>query len=157
VPGLHPALLSLAVLASCASPAPAPEPTPAPSQLDACPTDLSGAWGHAEDDGFRYQARDDGGVLVLEVRRTPSDGGLEPRAELVLHRSAAGFVGAVSVPRPSADGGCVARFPAEVVSCADGGLVVATVARLRVDGACQPIGNPERRVHRLVRLAPDAG
>jgi hypothetical protein len=154
---VHPALVSLALVAGCASPPP-PEPTPGPSRLDECQRDLSGTWWHAEDEGFRYQARDDGGVLELELQRLTGDGGVETRAELVLHRSPAGFVGAVSVPRPSADGGCVARFAAEVVSCADAGLVVSTVARLRVNAACQPVGNPAgTSLQRLVRLAPDAG
>jgi hypothetical protein len=160
----HAPLALLLVLGCAAPPAPsapplaAAQPPPAPGPLDACAADLSGAWRHAEDDGFLYQARDDGGVLVLDLVRGSPDGGPAPVAKLVLHRSTGGFVGAVGLARPSADGGCVALFPAEVVSCADAGLVLATVDRLRVDGACRPVDPPAgRRLHRLVRVAADAG
>jgi hypothetical protein len=152
-------LLPLAL--ACAAPPPAPEPlppqAPAPDPLGACRGDLSGLWRPAADDGFRYQATDDGGVLVLEARRDPGDGGVTNSATLVLQRSLGGFVGAVGAPRLSADGGCVALFPAEVVSCADEGLVVATVDRMRVDGACRPVAPGERTLHRLVRVVSDAG
>jgi len=138
------------------SPAPLPRPDSGPAAADACAADLSGLWRHAEDDGFRYRARDDGGTLVLSVLR--ADAGPGPSTALVLQRSAGGFVGAVALARLSADGGCVALFPAEVVSCADAGLEVATVPRLRVDDACRPLeASPARVRHVLLRVLSDAG
>jgi hypothetical protein len=125
--------------------------------MDACRQDFSGLWRHSEDDGFLYLAEDDGGVLLLKALRRATDGGLHS-TEVVLVRSPGSFVGAVGVARPQGDGGCAALFPAEVVSCADAGLVVATVDKLRVDSQCRPVGEPaERRLHRLVRVAPDGG
>ncbi|MGO8969720.1 MAG: hypothetical protein ACLQDQ_09120 [Myxococcaceae bacterium] len=117
---------------------------------------MSGLWRHSDDDSFRYLARDDGGVLTLEVRHLMGDGGAEV-SQLVLVRSMAGFVGAVGVARLSGDAGCAALFPAEVVSCADAGLVVSTVERLRVDGACRTVEPGVQRLHRLLRVTPDGG
>jgi hypothetical protein len=114
-------------------------------------------WRHTEDDGFRYLARDDGGVLLLEAVRTATDGG-SSSSQVVLVRSPGNFVGAVGLAHVQGDAGCAVLFPAEVVSCADGGLVVATVDRLRVDGQCRTLEQPTaRRLHRLVRVAPDGG
>jgi hypothetical protein len=128
-----------------------------PSPLDGCRQDFSGLWRHSEDDGFLYVAQDDGGVLSLKTVRTAKDAGSQS-SEVVLVRSPGNFVGAVGVARLQGDAGCAALFPAEVVSCTDAGLVVATVDRLRVDGQCRPVGEPAaRRLHRLVRVAPDAG
>lgn len=161
---MRPFTLALLLALGCAAP---PVPTlppngevhaPAqPNPLDACQEDLSGLWRHSEDDGFRYLARDDGGVLVLLAQRTASDGGLQS-SEVVLVRSPGNFVGAVGVARIHGDGGCAALFPAEVVSCADAGLVVSTIDQLRVDGSCRPL-EPAAipRLHRLVRVTPDAG
>jgi hypothetical protein len=158
---VRPALLLLALALACAAPAPTPAPIvltpPAPTPHDACRDDLSGLWRQAGEDGFRYQATDDGGVLLLEARRDPGDGGAVSSASLFLQRSLGGFVGAVGAPRLSADGGCVALFPAEVVSCADGGLVLATVDRMRVDAACRPVAPGARTLHRLERVVSDAG
>ncbi len=126
--------------------------------MDACRQDFSGLWRHSEDDGFLYLAEDDGGVLLLKTLRRAKDGGPPSSSEVVLVRSPGSFVGAVGVARPLGDGGCAALFPAEVVSCADAGLVVATVDKLRVDSQCRPVGEPaEPRLHRLVRVAPDGG
>jgi hypothetical protein len=127
------------------------------SPPDACRADLSGLWRHSEDDGFRYLARDDGGVLSLTAVRTAKDGG-SASSEVVLVRSPGNFIGVVGMARLTGDAGCAVLFPAEVVSCADGGLVVATVDRLRVDVQCRTLEQPTvRRLHRLVRVAPDAG
>ncbi len=127
------------------------------SPLEGCQTDFSGLWRHSEEDAFRYLARDDGGVLTLVAQRTAADGGTQS-SEVVLVRSSGGFVGAVGVARLQGDAGCAALFPAEVVSCADGGLVVSTVDRLRVDARCrvlEPAAVP--RLHQLVRVPADAG
>ncbi len=158
---MRPWVLLLLWACGCAAPpAPPPEPparpAPPPSPLAGCPADLSGVWRHSEDDSFRYLARDDGGVLLLEVHHVAADGGTEA-SQLVLVRSPGSFVGAVGVARFNGDAGCAALFPAEVVSCADAGLVVYTVQRLRVDGACRPVEPGVHRLHRLVRVPPDAG
>jgi hypothetical protein len=160
---LRPLPLALLVLGCAAPPAPAPSreaALPVQSQLgplEACQGNLSGLWRHSEDDGFRYVARDDGGVLVLQASRARADGGTQT-SEVVLVRSPGNFVGAVGAARIPGDGGCAALFPAEVVSCADAGLLVATVDRLRVDANCHTLEPAApRRLHRLVRVSPDAG
>ncbi len=130
---------------------------PAPvSPLEECQRDLSGLWRHSEDDRFRYLARDDGGVLILDVQVAREDGGSDV-SQLVLVRSSGSFVGAVGLARRFADAGCAALFAAEVVSCADAGLVLSSVERLRVDGACRPLEPGVLRLHRLVRVTADAG
>lgn len=135
----------------------APLAPPVASPLAGCDADFTGLWSHSEDDGFRYLARDDGGVLTLESVWTGRDGGSRS-SQVVLVRSPGTFVGAVGVAQLQADAGCAALFPVEVVSCADAGLVLATVDRLRVDERCKPLELPTvRRLHRLVRLTPDAG
>ena len=157
-------LLALLLASGCAGrPPPSPSgetvlhPEPPPGPLETCRQDFSGLWRHSEDDGFLYLAQDDGGVLTLKALRTAKDGGSQS-SEVVLVRSPGNFVGAVGLARLQGDAGCAALFPAEVVSCADAGLVVATVDKLRVDGQCRPVGAPaERRLHRLVRVAPDGG
>jgi hypothetical protein len=156
--------LVLVLATGCALPPPSVTPPtaevrapPVPGPLDGCQANLSGLWRHSLDDGFRYRAHDDGGVLVLLAERTARDGGVQS-SEVVLVRSSGNFVGAVGAARLRGDAGCAALFPAEVVSCADAGLVVATVDRLRVDGNCrplEPVAPP--RLHRLVRVSPDAG
>jgi len=80
-------------------------------------------------------------------------------SEVVLVRSPGNFVGAVGVARLQGDAGCAALFPAEIVSCPDGGLLVSTVDALRVDGRCRALEQPKAapRLHRLIRVAPDAG
>jgi hypothetical protein len=162
---VRPLTLALLLAFGCAAPlAPPPAPpadvraSPEASPLDACQGDLSGLWRHSKDDGFRYLARDDGGVLILDAQRTLGDGGVES-SQVVLVRSVGNFVGAIGVARFLGDAGCAALFPAEVVSCADAGLVVATVDRLRVDGSCRALEQQPgvRRLHRLVHVTPDAG
>jgi len=156
--GALPLLVALAAASGAASGPPAERPaSPQRRGLpDGCSADLSGLWRHAEDDRYLYRAQDDGGTLTVAILR--ADAGPAPAAALVLQRSSGGFVGAVAVARPSADGGCVAFFPAEVVSCADGGLDVSTVPRLRLDPACRPSeAVPPPVVHRLVRLPGDGG
>jgi hypothetical protein len=161
---VRPLVLASLVASGCAvrpPPAPPAETPPrveaASSPLDGCGADLSGLWRHSEDDGFRYLGRDDGGVLVLEALRTERDAGTQS-SEVVLVRSPGRFLGAVGLAHLGADAGCAALFPVEVVSCADAGLVLATVDRLRVDAQCKPLEQPAvRRLHRLVRVAPDAG
>jgi hypothetical protein len=157
-------LLALLLASGCAGqPAPSPlgetalHPEPPPGPLDACRQDFSGLWRHSEDDGFLYLAQDDGGVLTLKALRTGKDGGSQA-SNVVLVRSPGNFVGVVGLANLQSDAGCAALFPAEVVSCADAGLVVATVDKLRVDGQCRPVGAPaERRLHRLLRVVSDAG
>jgi hypothetical protein len=162
--GVRPFALLLLSAVGCATPPPAAArevapatAKPSPDAGDACQGDFSGLWRHSEDDGFRYLAHDDGGTLLLDVRRAAEDGGVVS-SEVVLVRSGESFVGAVGLARAEVDGGCVVLFPVQVVSCADGGLVVATVDRLRVDETCRAVEpTPARRLHRLVRVPGDGG
>ncbi len=160
-------LAFLLLLAACAAPpappaplapatAPPTLPAPAPSPLEGCPKDFTGLWRHSQDDGYRYLARDDGGVVVLDVRHAVADGGFET-AQLVLVRSPSSFLGAVAVAHMHADAGCVAFFPVEVVQCADGGVVLSTVERLRVDADCRAVAPGVYHQHRLVRVTQDGG
>lgn len=161
---------------------PAPPPPPAVAVPDGCLEDLSGDWVHADDPSFRYRGDDDGGTLVLTVTRveargarfTPrrfrdagveaSDAG-EPQAaapdtdpprvpvQVVLTRTAHGFSGQtrVTVQHPVA-GPCTATFPAEVVACGDGGLVLSATPAVALGDACQPAaqapGPPARQALR---------
>ena len=142
-----------------------------------CEADLSGAWVHADDARWRYDALDDGGTLTFFVAPPPLDAGVVFRkfghrdagladagvadaglhATITLTRGPAGFVGdvqAVVSVAPSAQ--CPVRWPTTLVSCTDG-LTLETVAASEVLPDCtQPpadAGPPTR--HRLIR--PDAG
>jgi hypothetical protein len=50
-------------------------------------------------------------------------------------------------------------LPVELTGCPDGGLLLKTVERVRVDGQCVPVdaSPPETRSYLLVREMPDAG
>lgn len=146
---------------------PAPPPAPAVAVPEGCLADLSGDWVHAGDPSFQYRGDDDGGTLVLTVTRvdapqarfTPRrfrdagldapDGGAPGAAaldagparvpvQLVLTRTANGFRGQtrVTVQHPVA-GSCTAAFPAEVVGCRDGGLVLSAAPSVALGDACQ--------------------
>lgn len=84
-------------------------------------------------------------------------GNPRPRVELVLARTAKGFVGETRLTVRHPQGrDCDAVFPAEVVDCRDGGLVISAAAAVTLDDACQPPaaapGPPPR--HALRRLPP---
>jgi hypothetical protein len=55
--------------------------------------------------------------------------------------------------------GCEASLPVELTGCPDGGLLLKSVERIRVDGQCTPVdaSPPETRSYLLVREMPDAG
>jgi hypothetical protein len=65
-----------------------------------------------------------------------------PAVQLVLTRTGKGFVGAtrLTVQHPSGRD-CEADFPAEVVDCRDGGLVISATPSVSLGDGCQP---PER-------------
>jgi len=101
--------------------------------------------------------------VVLEVERRWADGGTPERtssARVVLRRTPTGLVGETRAPRMGPAGpGCEASLPVELTGCPDGGLLLKTVERVRVDGQCTPVdaAPPEMRTHLLVRSASDGG
>ena len=101
--------------------------------------------------------------MVLDVERRWADGGTPERASsarVVLRRSPNGLTGETRVPRMGPAGpGCEASLPVEVTGCPDGGLLLRTVERIRVDGRCAAVdaSPPETRTYLLVRETPDAG
>lgn len=80
-----------------------------------------------------------------------------PRVQLVLERTRTGFVGQTRVTVRHPQGrDCEAVFPAEVLDCRDGGLLISATAAVTLDDACQPPAasppGPAPR-HALRRLA----
>jgi hypothetical protein len=55
--------------------------------------------------------------------------------------------------------GCEASLPVELSGCPDGGLLLKTVERVRVDEQCAAVdaAPPEMRNYLLVRSTPDGG
>jgi hypothetical protein len=157
-----PTLLLLGCLGCAASPPPAPA-TSALAVPAGCEQDLAGTWRLSTDPSWTYRASDDGGTVVLAVERHWADGGTPAgtsSAQVVLRRAAAGFVGETRAPRTGPGGpSCEASLPVEVAGCPDGGLLLRTVDRLRVDQRCAPVdaAPSERRVHLLVREKTDGG
>jgi hypothetical protein len=154
-------LLLLAVVGCASPPPPPPPPSPVLALPPGCTSDLGGAWVLAGDSTWRYQGTDDGGTLVLALERRWPDGGTPPgpsSTQVVLRRAPTGFAGETRAPRGGPSGPlCDALIPVEVTDCADGGLTLRTVDRLRVDGRCAPVDAApgERRTHVLLR--PDGG
>ena len=149
---------------ACAAPPPPPPETPIGKPLpEGCQDDFAGRWVLASDRSWTYRATDDGGTVVLDVERRWADGGTPDRASsarVVLRRTPGGVVGETRAPRMGPAGpGCEASLPVELIGCPDGGLLLKTVERLRVDGQCTPVdaSPPESRTHLLVRAGPDAG
>ncbi|MDP3236401.1 MAG: hypothetical protein Q8N26_26660 [Myxococcales bacterium] len=145
----------------------------------------SGAWHHATDSRFQYEAVDDGGSLELSVFFTPavdagrpvrrfsrdgglawlvpapdagvdggelmSDAGPAPIAELALRRTPTGFVG---VARAAADAGAC-PFPARIIACEPGALVLETIARQPRE--CAVVSDAGWQLQRLLKTGFDAG
>ena len=181
----------LLVLSSCVRAPPAPVPVSAPVPPPPPPVVIpsgcielqSGAWHHATDSRFQYEAVDDGGSLALSVFFTPpvdagrpvrrfsrdgglawlvpapdagidggeftSDAGPAPIAQLVLRRTPTGFVGVAS-----ADAGPCA-FPARIIACEPGALVLETIARQPRD--CAVVSDAGWQLQRLLKTGFDAG
>ena len=166
-------------------PAPANAPPPQPVVIPReCEALQGGTWRHAIDSRFRYEASDDGGALALWVFFTPAldegrparrfsrdgglawlvpaldagvgggespiDGGRPPIAQLVLRRTPMGFVGVVN-----ADDAGACAFPARIVTCEPGALVLETIARQPRD--CSLARDAGWTSHRLLRAGFDAG
>ncbi len=156
---------ALALLAACAAPPPPPvETAPAARALpEGCGDDFAGQWVLASDPSWAYRATDDGGTVVLDVERHWADGGTPARASsarVVLRRTPAGLTGEARAPRMGPSGpGCEASLPVQLVGCPDGGLLMRTVDRMRVDGRCAAVdaAPPETRSYLLLRAAADAG
>jgi hypothetical protein len=145
----------------------------------------SGAWHHATDSRFQYEAVDDGGSLELSVFFTPAvdagrpvrrfsrDGGLAwlvpapdagvdggellsdvraaPVAQLALRRTPTGFVGVASA---AADAGAC-PFPARIIACEPGALVLETIARQPRE--CAVVSDAGWQLQRLLKAGFDAG
>jgi hypothetical protein len=153
-----------ALLSACASPAFPPQPTPTARALpEGCQDDFAGRWVLASDPSWAYRATDDGGTVVLDVERHWGDAGTPERASsarVVLRRTPGGLTGETRAPRMGPSGpGCEASLPVELTGCPDGGLLLRTVERMRVDAQCAPVdaSPPGTRTYLLVRAAPDAG
>ncbi len=167
------------------TPVPSSAPPPPPVVIPRECADLQGGtWRHASDSRFRYEASDDGGSLALSVffkpavdggrpaRRFSRDGGLAwlvpaidagvgggeepidgeppPIAQLVLRRTPMGFVGVVS-----ADDAGACAFPARIMTCEPGALVLETIARQPRD--CSLARDAGWTSHRLLKAGFDAG
>ena len=152
------------LLAACAAPTPVPPPATENRRLpEGCTDDFGGQWVLASDPSWIYRATDDGGTVVLDVERRWADGGTPDRASsarVMLRRSPAGLTGETRAPRMGPSGpGCEATLPVELTGCPDGGLLLRTVERLRVDGRCMAVdaAPPETRSYLLLRAPADAG
>ena len=154
----------LAFLVACAAPPPPPPATSVERRIpEGCQGDFAGRWVLASDPSWSYRATDDGGTVVLDVERRWADGGTPERASsarVVLRRTPTGLAGETRAPRMGPSGpGCEASLPVELTGCPDGGLLLKTIERVRVDGQCTPVdaAPPEARTYLLVRSLPDAG
>lgn len=157
------ALVLLVVLSACPKavvPPPAPPPvTKAPA--DPCVADFSGAWVHAADPSWRYDAVDDGGTVDFVVMRR-FDGGLGGDAgvaSMQLRRDAGSFAGEVrglgGLPNGST---CAMTFPVRVTQCSENGLsLLAAADGIIGEGCATPARprNPAMLEHKLTRA--DAG
>ena len=155
---------SLALLLACAAPPAPPPTTPLTRALpEGCQDDFAGRWVLASDPSWSYRASDDGGTVVLDVERRWADAGTTERtssARVVLRRTPTGLSGETRAPRMGPTGpGCEANLPVELTGCPDGGLLLKSVERVRVDGQCAPVdaAPPETRTYLLVRGPPDGG
>ncbi|HET9158127.1 MAG TPA: hypothetical protein VFN91_15750, partial [Myxococcaceae bacterium] len=130
---------------------------------EGCRDDFAGRWVLASDPSWSYRATDDGGTVILDVERRWADGGTPGRsssARVVLYRTPTGLIGETRTPRMGPTGpGCEASLPVELTGCPDGGLLLKTPERVRVDGQCTPVdaAPPETRTYLLVRSDRDAG
>jgi hypothetical protein len=111
-----------------------------------CEADQSGVYRHAEDPSFHYLGRDDGGSLVLQLERPQEDGG-PPAARalapiVALQRTPHGFSGATQTQAFVGTRPCEVAFPAQVIACSDGGLVLRAAARASLDESCKPPPGP---------------
>lgn len=158
------AAVSCAALTACPGPHPPlrteepPSPPPPIRIPEGCEADQSGELVHAESPSFRYLATDDGGTLLLALRRARGDAGpSEPEAatRIELHRTPRGFVGTTHGTGLNAAGrACPVEFPTEVLACPDAGLVLRSAASASIGESCQPPDRPAPPAmveHRLVR------
>lgn len=97
------------------------------------------------DAGFHPRRFRDAGVADVDAGAVdagpdePDAGSTTPAVQLVLTRTAKGFVGETRVTVRHPQGrDCEAVFPAEVLDCRDGGLVIAATPAVVLDDACQP-------------------
>ncbi len=149
-------LLAAVALVACPSRPPSPAPPteatrpPLARVPDGCRGDLSGSYVHSQRPDWAYVAVDDGGTLALHVARGSDDEGVE----IVLHRTAEGFLGTTRATAFAAQGvECEVLFPTELVGCPDGGLLLSSVESVSVNEACvlaKVPRNAPREQHLLV-------
>jgi hypothetical protein len=90
------------------------------------------------------------------------DAGAEPEPgssiRVELQRTAAGFVGLTLSPLTHPSGRtCEARFPTQVISCGDAGLLLETASATALGDECQPPSRPQEVPHvqhLLIRQGP---
>lgn len=159
------ALCALALVASCVRPQPAPKsapvgpPPPPPLRIpEGCLESQGGDWVHAEHPEFQYHGEDDGGTLELALQRV---GAVDAGAIVtLLHRTASGFHGATAHSFVSAGNtACSLEFPAEVVGCTDGGLLLRSATSVSIDDQCHhsSLVSPPLEMHRLTRPTLPSG
>jgi hypothetical protein len=87
--------------------------------------------------------RSDAGSSREAVADAVDEGVGRPRIAVVLTRTAKGFVGETRLAvRHPLGRDCEAVFPAEVLDCRNGALVISAAAAVTLDAACQPPAAP---------------
>jgi hypothetical protein len=108
-----------------------------------CEAPLGGTYRLQENESFRYLADDDGGTLVLHLRRAQEDGGTSPvgdpgNTRVVLTRTEGGFVGdTLSTQQNSQHALCQVSLPTLVRACDAQGLTLRTMDRTEIDEQCR--------------------
>ena len=149
---------------------PTPPPAPRFDVPEGCLELQTGAWVHANDATWTYDAEDDGGQLTLRsLHVVVRDAGFSPRTfrrdagvtldagvvdageeivsslpspSVLLQRTDAGFVGeTLATFRHPTGRLCEVRFPTRVLSC-DGGLWLESHDTAAVGDGCQAPANP---------------
>lgn len=157
------ALCSAVLLFACAHGAPkpvAPPPAPGPHVPPGCEQNLTGRYQHARDPAYVYDGQDDGGTLVLALKRTdtpPSDAGWAS-TRIVLTRTPDGFNGATRTTAfNSLHQSCAVALPTQLIACGDGGLTLRSAEKLAIDPSCQPSATPPQLVDQTLVRTVDAG
>lgn len=157
-------LLPLLLLCGCPKAVTAPrEAARVPAaKADPCAADLSGPYVHSTDPSYVYDARDDGGTVLISVSRRfdggSPDAGLS--ATMVLSRFGdAGFRGEVRALGGLPSGQtCELGYPVRVTGCVADGLTLQAAADGVIGEGCLTPARPRNPVmldHKLTRA--DAG
>lgn len=155
------------------APPPAPQAPPEPPvRIPAgCERDLGGSYVHAANPSFRYEARDDGKTLTLEVLRSEAGdrspgsaagaGTQQSGERIVLTRTPFGFRGTTrGTAYPPGGKSCPVDFPTELTGCADDALLLLSAEEVSVHSqTCEPAPSAPRPAmveQRLVRVESPA-